>query len=91
VLLRSETVVQRATVKLTCRSPIDIEKDATMTRTLLAMAAALALGSVAACANTASTGGGAAPSAVDGVDAPGGGQPIPAPTLNDSFHYPSSS
>ena len=58
---------------------------------LFAIAAALALGSVAACANTASTGGGAAPSAVDGVDAPGGGQPIPAPTLNDSFHYPSSS
>ena len=43
-----------------------------MTRTLLAMAAALALGSVAACANTASTGGGVSPSAVDGVDAPGG-------------------
>jgi hypothetical protein len=52
-----------------------------MTRTLLALAAALALGSVSACTTT-STAGGAAPSAVDSSK--------PAPTLNDSFHYPSS-
>jgi hypothetical protein len=55
-----------------------------MTRSLLAIAAVLALGSVAACANTASTGAGTTtPSAVDGtLETP--------PTLNDSFHYPPS-
>jgi hypothetical protein len=52
-----------------------------MTRTLLAIVAALAVGSVSACATTASTGSGATPSAVDGSQ--------PTPTLNDSFHYPS--
>jgi curli biogenesis system outer membrane secretion channel CsgG len=52
-----------------------------MTRTLLAIAAALAIGAVSACATT-STAGGATPSAADSSK--------PAPTLNDSFHYPSS-
>jgi hypothetical protein len=50
-----------------------------MTRALLAIAAAVALGFVSACATTGSAGSSAAPSAVNS------GQ-----TLNDSFHYPSS-
>jgi hypothetical protein len=53
-----------------------------MTRTLLAIAAALALASISACANTATHGGSATPPAADSSK--------PAPTLNDSFHYPSS-
>jgi hypothetical protein len=53
-----------------------------MTRTLLAIFAALALGSVSACATTGSTGGGTTPSTAKS------GQPNE--TLNDSFHYPSS-
>jgi curli biogenesis system outer membrane secretion channel CsgG len=53
-----------------------------MKRILLALVAVLALGSVSACA-TSSTGAGAAPAHT----AADSGLP---PTLNDSFHYPSS-
>ena len=53
-----------------------------MTRTLLAIAAALAIGAVSACTTTSTAGSGATPSAADSSK--------PAPTLNDSFHYPSS-
>jgi predicted small secreted protein len=66
----------------------DFERNAMMKRSLLAIAAVLALGTIAACASTdtASTRGGgvnSTPSAVDGT------YEVP-PTLNDSFHYPSS-
>jgi hypothetical protein len=54
-----------------------------MKRFILAIAAVLAIGSLSACADMSSAGGGSAPAHT----AADSGMP---PTLNDSFHYPSS-